>query len=156
MVFFTCFYLFSGYLRKYERALCQTKATGNKSSRKKQYISAVLPKIKEILENGMGTSLSDIRDTLNEKLDGNFLNNNEIKMFLSEMIGDDIQFCKPYAKNQSLLIFSAKLSMQDVVQRLQPININKEVASNLTDILLSTSFDIDDKFGDTNELEHSW
>ena len=32
----------------------------------------------------------------------------------------------------------------------------KEVASNLRDILLPTSFDIDDKFGDTNELEHSW
>ena len=87
MVFFTCFYLFSGYLRKYERAFCQTKTTGNKSSRKKQYISAVLPEIKEILEKGMGTSLSDMRDTVNENY---------------------IQFCKPYAKNQSLLIFSAK------------------------------------------------
>ena len=81
---------------------------GNKSSRKKQYISAILPEIKEILEKGMGTSLSDVRDIVNENLDENFLNNSEIKMFLTEIIGDDIQFCKPYAKNQSLLIFSAK------------------------------------------------
>ena len=106
---FTGFYLFSEYLRKYEQALCQTKTTGNKSSRRKQYISAVLPEIKEILEKEMGTSLSDVRDTVKENLDENFLNNNEIKMFLAEIIGDDIQFCKPYAKNQSLLIFSAKL-----------------------------------------------
>ena len=132
------------------------KTTGNKSSRKKQCMSAVLPEIKEILEKRMGTSLSDIRDTVNEDLDKNFLNNNKIKMFLTEMIGDDIQFCKLYAKNQSLLIFSAKLSMQDIVQRLQSINMYKEVASNLGDILLPTSFDIDDKFGDANELEHSW
>ena len=156
MVFFTCFYSFSGYLCKYERALCQRKITSNKSSRKKQYVSAVLPDIKEILEKEMGTSLSDIRDTVNENLAKNFLNNYKIKMFLAEMIGDDIQFCKSYAKNQSLLIFSVKLSMQDVVQRLQLINMYKEVASNLRDILLSTSFDIDDKFGDANELEHSW
>ena len=88
-----------------------SKTTGNKSSRKKQYMSAVLPEIKEILEKGMGTSLSDIRDTVNEDLDKNSLNNNKIKMFVTEMIGDDIQFCKLYAKNQSLLIFSAKLSM---------------------------------------------
>ena len=105
----------------------------------------------------MGTSLSDIRDTVNENLDENFLNNNKIKMFLSEIIeDDDIQFWKPYAKNQSLLFFYAKLSMQDVVQRPQSINMYKEVALNLRDILLPTSFDIDGKFGDTNELEHSW
>ena len=32
----------------------------------------------------------------------------------------------------------------------------REVASSLRDILFSTSFDIDDKFGDANESEHSW
>ena len=46
--------------------------------------------------------------------------------------------------------------MQDVVQRLQSINMYKEVASNLRDILLSTNIDIDDKFGDGNKLDHSW
>ena len=61
-------------------------------------MSAILPEIKEILEKGMGTSLSDIRDIVNENFDENFLNNSEIKMFLTEIIGDDIQFCKPCAK----------------------------------------------------------
>ena len=46
--------------------------------------------------------------------------------------------------------------MQDVIQRLQSINIYKEVDSNLSDVILSTSFDTDDKFGEVNELEHSW
>ena len=46
--------------------------------------------------------------------------------------------------------------MQDVIRRLQSINIYKEVDSNLSDVILSTSFDTDDKFGEVNELQNSW
>ena len=104
----------------------------------------------------MGIPLSEIRDMINENLDDDFITNKEVKLYLTEAISSDIQFCQPYRKFESLLVFSSKLTLQDVVKRLQSINSYKEVAENFRRILKSTSFNINNKFGDAEELYYSW
>ena len=77
-----------------------------------------IERAKFILDWGNRLTLSEIRDIINNKQVEVEISNKEIKLFLMEQLQDSIQFWPSENKNESLLIFSSKLSAQDMVQKV--------------------------------------
>ena len=57
-----------------------------------------------------------------------------------------------FQKQESLLVFSSKLSAQDMVQKVRSTDIITSAALSLRHAILEESFDLDDKFCDADEL----
>ena len=77
-------------------------------------------------------------------------------MFLQGHYVDDIQFSPSTVKNQSLLVFSSKLTIQDVVEKVRSINVIRDAASTLRSVFMRQTFDLDNKYCDAEELRTSW
>ena len=58
----------------------------------------------------------------------------------------------PFQKQESLLVFSSKLSAQDMIQKVSSTDIIKSAALSLRHAILEESFGLDDKFCDADEL----
>ena len=74
-----------------------------------------IERTKFILEQGNRLTLNEIRDITNSKQDEVEISNKDFGLFLMEQLQDSIQFCPSKNKDESLLVFSSKLSAQDIV-----------------------------------------
>ena len=74
-----------------------------------------IERTKFILEQGNRLTLNEIRDITNSKQDEVEISNKDFGLFLMEHLQDSIQFCPSKNKDESLLVFSSKLSAQDMV-----------------------------------------
>ena len=74
-----------------------------------------IERTKFILEQGNRLTLNEIRDITNSKQDEVEISNKDFGLFLMEQLQDSIQFCPSKNKDESLLVFSSKLSAQDMV-----------------------------------------
>ena len=75
-------------------------------------------RIRSILDQGNGITLSEISDILNSKQDELEMSNKEVKLSLMEQLQVSIQICLSKKKNESLLVFSTKPSAQVIVQKV--------------------------------------
>lgn len=73
-----------------------------------------------------------------------------------KIFGGKIQFSKHNERNQSLLVYSSTLIADQVADRLYSVDSIKDAGQQLRQSLLKTYFNLDDKFGDGVQLEHSW
>ena len=73
-----------------------------------------------------------------------------------EHFQDSIQFRPSQRKNESVLVFSSKVRIQDVIQKLRSIDEIKLAASTIGETLLKETFDIHDKFCNVIELKSLW
>ena len=81
------------YLRKYNRATEEKAHCGiPKVSNKRLLFQEDLQSITELLNQGIGTSLSQIRDMINLKQGENIVTNKGVKWLLVEFLSDKIQF----------------------------------------------------------------
>ena len=55
-----------------------------------------------------------------------------------------------------MILFSSKLTVEDVVQKMKSIDIIKNTARMIRQSLNTVEFGLDDKFGDAEELASSW
>ena len=74
-----------------------------------------IERTKFILEQGNRLTLNEIRDITNSKQDEVEISNKDFGLFLMGQLQDSIQFCPSKNKDESLLVFSSKLSAQDMV-----------------------------------------
>ena len=74
-----------------------------------------IERTKFILEQGNRLTLNEIRDITNSKQDEVEISNKDFGLFLMKQLQDSIQFCPSKNKDESLLVFSSKLSAQDMV-----------------------------------------
>ena len=74
-----------------------------------------IERTKFILEQGNRLTLNEIRDITNSKQDEVEISKKDFGLFLMEQLQDSIQFCPSKNKDESLLVFSSKLSAQDMV-----------------------------------------
>ena len=142
------------YLNKYERALSEKKPP--KIFLKRHRFCDEVGAIRNLLDRGIGLSLSDIRDAINDKYDEDFISNKEVKLYLTEHFQDDVQFCPSERRNESMFVFSSALSVEDVVKKLRSVNVIKEGAVTIREALGNVDFNLNDKFGDAHELKSSW
>ena len=143
------------YQRKYDRGVSSHKKERESSSKRLLFLQEV-ESIKELIDRGFGVPLSEIRDTLNEEYRDSFISNKEVKLFVIEHFGEDIQFICLKRKNESMILFSSKLTVEDVVQEMKSIDIVKDTARMIRQSLNTVEFGLHDKFGDAEELSSSW
>ena len=143
------------YLRRYEISL-NGFSPPPRVSKKRATFQMEIERAKFILDWGNRLTLSEIRDITDNKQAEVEISNKEIKLFLMEQLQDSIQFWPSKNKNESLLIFSSKLSAQDMVQKVRSTDIIISAALSLCHAMLEESFDLDDKFCNADDLEKSW
>ena len=73
-----------------------------------------------------------------------------------DKFGDIIKFSKPTRKNEPLMFFPSNLSAEDITARVRSIDIIKEAALILREKLNTTSFGLENKYCDTNDLKDVW
>ena len=66
---------------------------------------------------------------------------------------DNIQFCYSEQQNESTFVFSSKVNIQDVVDKLRSLDGIKLVAKKLRKSLLSFDFKLYETFCDAEEFE---
>ena len=99
----------SGYEIKFKSSM--ESKTVLKQPKKQDIFSNYITFLKTIIENGNGISLSELRDMLNEN-ENVLFNNSELKSFISDSFGDNIQFCYSERQNESIFVFSSKVNMK--------------------------------------------
>ena len=72
-----------------------------------------------ILDQGKGMSMSDIRDMIKSEIPDVDFHYSEIKCFIEEEFGEAVQFCKSPIKNMSTFIFSSSVSVSDITNVVQ-------------------------------------
>ena len=66
-----------------------------------------------------------------------------------------IRFCKPCQENWSLIVFPSNLNIEDIIWRLQSINIIKSAATEILKSLKKSTFNLKNKLYDAEELKNS-
>ena len=93
--------------------------------------------IKELSEvSYLSNRALEIRDLINDKNGENFLSNKDIKLFLVKLFGSSIQFCPSERKNESLMVFSSEIELQDIVKKMRSLDNVKTAAATIRQSLL--------------------
>ena len=140
----------SGYKLKYKQSKNDEKTTVSKTPKRilfQRHISF----FKEILNKGNGICLSEIRDIINGKEDAVFTNS-EIKSFLNDFLGAEIQFCQSPRKNESMFVFPSSITMEDVMNKVRNLSNIQTAAKTMRSTFLDHHFGLEDKFCDAEEL----
>ena len=82
------------------------------------------------------------------------ISNKLIKQYLTDKLGESIQFCDTHRKNQSQFVFSSKLDIKDIVNILQSQDTMKDAAIKTHQALLNMNFNLY-KFCDSEDLKNS-
>ena len=127
-----------------------------KSSGKRSLFQSEVDVIRNLLQRGIGILLANIRDMINDRHGVEAISNKEVKLFMLEHFQDKIQFCEFEQANESLLAFSSDLEMRDVIKKLRSLKTVKIAAQTIRKCLLEADFDLEDKYCDAQELNHSW
>ena len=145
------------YLHKYESL--SKEEIDNTELNVKQ---AVWSEAQELLEKGFktgnGYELSVIREFMNEKLkqNGMILSNRDIKLFLLNQFGDDIDFAYSDNQRKSMMVFSVRnVNSQDLAEKIRSIDPLKVFASRIREELSAFDFQLNDRFGDAEDLRQS-
>lgn len=142
------------YLVKYERA-SQTSGHQSQLSPKMKVFKDVVESIDSGLSRGEGYAISDLRDYANQIGDSRFTNR-EIKVLLCSHYRDSLCISNPHEANKSSMIFlniSRPEDMADTIRSTDPI---LSCANTIRQALLHAEFNLNDKFCDVHDLEHSW
>ena len=136
---FVSFSLFTKtWLKNWRKKTCNWRKSWYgipKVSNKRLLFQEELQSITELLNQGIGTSLSGIKDMINLKQGENIITNKEVKLPLVEFLSDKIQFGEPCQASQSLIVFSSNLSVELVIRKLQSINTIKSAATEIRKLL---------------------
>lgn len=143
------------YLVQFRRSSQESKITP-KISTKEIMMEEVSHVIKQMLDDGYGVTLSEIRDYLNTKETGILIRNSEVKHFLLKFFGTTIKFSTPTQNNKSLIVYSSKLTTEEMTEKVRSLNVLKDAGRLVRNALKNTDFNLDQKIGDAQELKNSW
>ena len=82
-----------------------------------------------------------------------FTSNLEVKTYLTDTFGSEIQFAPSERKNELSMVFLSSISIDDVIKRLRSIDSKKLAAKKIRDVFLAMDFNFQDKFCDAEILE---
>ena len=81
---------------------------------------------------------------------------NDLKAFMEEEFGNNIQFCLSECKNKSQFVCSSSVSVNDSINKLRSLDCVKVAKEHIRKALLNVDFGLEDKFCDAQELRGSW
>ena len=138
------------------RATAATEGPKKLSGKRSFSQSEVVVVMKNLLQQGIGIPLSNLRDMINDERGVDTVSNKEVKLFMLEHFQDKIQFCESEQANKFLLALSSDLEMRDVIKTLRSMNTVKIAAQTTRKCFLEADFGLEDKYCDAQELNHSW
>ena len=83
--------------------------------------------IQEIMGCGFGFPLLEIRHSINDEYD-NVTSSKEAKLFICKYFDDQVQFVTSDHRNESMMLFPSKLTVQEVIAQLSSIDIVKDTS----------------------------
>ena len=115
----------------------------------------IVPELEDGLKSGNGYELSVVRDKLNRLVDDEHkFRNRDVKIFLLRKFGRSIDFTYPDNVHKSLMVYNVLCVRTGVLaERIQSIDPVQVCASVLRESLESHDFDLDDRFGDAQDLK---
>ena len=129
------------YLHHYES---QRKTSKPKNSEKKLAWNMIAMELEQGLKNGKGYELSSIRDHLNKINDKCNFRNRDVKVFLLNQFGSEIDFTNHSAANKSMMVFSAPSTLlAEHIRSVDPINM---CATLIKNTLNDYAFNLEDSF----------
>jgi len=121
------------------------------------YETHVTPIVDGLLTGGYGLTLSEIRSTLLEVSEGIKIYRNEIKCYISSKYKERVSFCKPYRRNESLVVYPSYIRSCDMIQKLQTFDTVKQCALILRkNMMHGLDYKLNDSFCDREDLISSW
>ena len=76
---------------------------------------------------GFGFPLLEIRHSVNDEYD-NVTSSKEAKLFICKYFDDQVQFVTSDHRNESMMLFPSKLTVQEVIAQLSSIDIVKDTS----------------------------
>ena len=149
---------FPDYIFKYNTAKkeSQNPIKGEETVRGKRLVfKNYVDLITNILNKYRGISISDIRDMINDDNPEIDMKNNELKAFMEEELGNNIQFCLSESKNKSHFVYSSSASVNDTINKLRSLDFVKVAGGHIRKALLNVDFGLEDRFCDAHELRES-
>lgn len=138
------------YLYKYDS---RDKASIPKVSEKQLAWNQVVKELEQGLKEGRGYELSTIRDSLNNIDDKCNFRNRDVKVFLLNTFGNEIDFTYPSSVKKSMMVFSVpKKVLAERIRSLDPVQVCAGVIRKALD---EYDFGLDDSFCDAHDLKHS-
>lgn len=83
--------------------------------------------IQEIMGCGFGFPLLEIRHSINDEYD-NVTSSKEAKLFICKYFDDQVHFVTSDHRNESMMVFPSKLTVQEVIAQLSSIDIVKDTS----------------------------
>ena len=83
--------------------------------------------IQEITGCGFGFPLLEIRHSINDEYD-NVTSSKEAKLFICKYFDDQVHFVTSDHRNESMMVFPSKLTVQEVIAQLSSIDIAKDTS----------------------------
>ena len=124
-------------------------------AREEAYITFVKPLISDMLTNGYGLCLSEIRNYISNKMSKQTFYNHHIKNFISKQFESKVSFCAPFRKYESEVVFPSWISQTEMVSKLQALDSVSVAAKLLRSELQKVDFSLSDSFCDKTALENS-
>ena len=118
--------------------------------------NSVLPVIDSLIQSGYGIAVSEVKDMLSEKDPSLCVTNKHARKLLVDHYGDEIRFCPSHRKNESDLVFSVDVTLDDVAKCLRNRNACQTAGEILSEAFDKVDFNLADKFCDANEIRQSW
>ena len=144
------------YLQRFEQASHSTEESPELNSKQRAW-AEIAPEIAVGLKGGTGYELSAIGDRLNRRVDVEHqFRNRDVKVFLLRHFGSNIDFTYPDDVCKCLMVYSVSCNRPDVLaEGIRPIDPIQVCASMLRQSLGSHDFDLDDRFGDAQDIKHA-
>ena len=119
--------------------------------------SNIIPDIESGLTKGTGYELSYVRNCINKELDlKSKVSNREIKILLLNHFGEKINFSKSKDQKKSLMFFSNNVTVENLAETVRATDVISQSAEIIRKCLLTMSFDLEDRFCDSKDLEMAW
>ena len=115
-----------------------------------------LQPVTELVNQGIGLSLSNIRDLINLNQCQNLIPDKKVKLLPVKFLSYQVWFCKLCQPNQSLIVVSLDLSVKDGMRKPQSIDTIKSAAKEIRKSLNESTFNLKNKFCGADEPKNSW
>lgn len=144
----------TNYLQRFQ-LLNQSAVKQPEPKQKQRAWDDILPELEDGLKRGNGYELSAVRDKLNRLVDDEHeFRNRDVKIYFLKQFGKSIDFTYPSVQHKSPMVYSAlNVKTDDLAERIRSMDPLQACASVLRESLESHDFDLDDRFGDAQDLK---
>ena len=116
----------------------------------------VVPELEQGLNSGKGYDLSVIRDHLNSIDALCKFRNRDVKIFLMNQFGDEINFTYPESMSKSLMVFKvSNKGASGLAEQIRSVDPVQVCASMIRDSLDQYDFGLQDRFCDAQDLKRA-